>query len=389
MLLKIFKHGSGGSKGVFNYLLGADRKREHARLLRGNIQQTSALIDTLSFTKRYKSGCLSFEEPNIPEAAKEEIMDIFEQTMFAGLDHDQYDITWIEHTDKGRLELNFVIPQVELTTGKRLNPYYYMADKRRLNAFRDVVNFGYGYSDPTDPSKTQVVSYDKSVPDSISRIKMEIDEYLTEQVLSHVIQNRESVVSTLEGMGYQVVRQTKKSISIANPLPNGKRNIRLTGALYAESFSSLDIMSQDKQDKQDEYLQSIPTRHQNAIMTLEKALLIKQSYNDNSYRRDNQPRPRSEDDSSLPMEVIGGILENSPYYIEPKRKPIPTPIVKSDEEERQKVDWTKFFKLTDQEEAQRLKELADLKQLIDESKKRPVVSDAELDTPIKPRRRKP
>lgn len=387
MLLKIFRHGSGGSKGVFNYLLGVDQKREHARLLRGNIQQTSALIDTLEFKQRYKSGCLSFEEVNIPEAAKEEIMDMFEQTMFAGLDHDQYDITWIEHTDKGRLELNFVIPQVELTTGKRLNPYYYMADKKRFNAFRDVVNLGYGYSDPTNPEKTQAVSYNKSVPDSIRMTKMQIDEYLTEQVLNHVIQHRKGIISTLEKIGYQVVRQTKKSISIANPLPNGKRNLRLTGALYAENFSSFDIVSQKKQDKRDEYVQSIPTRHQNALTTLEKALLMKTAYNDSHYRRGNQPRPRAEDNSSLPMEVIGEILESSPYYIEPKLKPTLSPVVHSDEEEQ--VDWAKLFKLTDEQEAQRLKELADLKQLIDESKKRPVEIDKELDTPVKPRRRRP
>lgn len=386
MLLKVFKHGSGGSRGVFNYLLGADQKREHARLLRGNVQQTSALIDTLEFKQRYKSGCLSFEEVNIPETAKEEIMDMFEQTMFAGLDHDQYDITWIEHTDKGRLELNFVIPQVELTTGKRLNPYYYMADKKRFNAFRDVVNLGYGYSDPIDPAKTQAVSYDKSVPDSISMTKMQIDEYLTDLVLNHAIQSRKNIVSTLEEIGYQVVRQTKKSISIANPLPDGKRNLRLTGALYAENFSSFDMVNQKTQDKCDEYVQSISTRHQDALTTLETALSIKQSYNDSHYRRVNQPRPRAEDGSSLPMEVIGEILENSPYYIEPKLKPTLSPIVHGDEEDQ--VDWTRLFKLTDEQEAQRLKELADLKRLIDESKKRPVVSDGGLDIPIRPRRRR-
>ncbi|MEC4460013.1 relaxase/mobilization nuclease domain-containing protein, partial [Klebsiella pneumoniae] len=40
-----------------------------------------------------------------------------------GLDKDQYSILWVEHTDKGRLELNFLIPNTELLTGKRLQPY--------------------------------------------------------------------------------------------------------------------------------------------------------------------------------------------------------------------------------------------------------------------------
>ena len=35
----------------------------------------------------------------------------FEKSLLCGLAHDQYDITWIEHKDKDRLELNFVIPK--------------------------------------------------------------------------------------------------------------------------------------------------------------------------------------------------------------------------------------------------------------------------------------
>ncbi|WP_149022820.1 relaxase/mobilization nuclease domain-containing protein, partial [Salmonella enterica] len=41
----------------------------------------------------------------------------------------QYSILWVEHQDKGRLELNFVIPNMELQTGKRLQPYYDRADR--------------------------------------------------------------------------------------------------------------------------------------------------------------------------------------------------------------------------------------------------------------------
>ncbi|MGK3295905.1 hypothetical protein ACSLNR_28615, partial [Escherichia coli] len=40
-------------------------------------------------------------------------------------------ILWVEHQDKGRLELNFVIPNMELANGKRLQPYYDRADRPR------------------------------------------------------------------------------------------------------------------------------------------------------------------------------------------------------------------------------------------------------------------
>jgi hypothetical protein len=37
----------------------------------------------------------------------------------------------VEHADKGRLELNLLpIPNTELLTGRRLQPYYDRADRR-------------------------------------------------------------------------------------------------------------------------------------------------------------------------------------------------------------------------------------------------------------------
>ncbi|MBW6098867.1 relaxase/mobilization nuclease domain-containing protein [Escherichia coli] len=44
----------------------------------------------------------------------------------------------MEHRDKGRLELNFVIPNMELQTGKRLQPYYDRADRPRIDALADA-----------------------------------------------------------------------------------------------------------------------------------------------------------------------------------------------------------------------------------------------------------
>ncbi|MEY8921596.1 hypothetical protein AB9G80_00255 [Escherichia coli] len=35
----------------------------------------------------------------------------------------------MEHTDKGRLELNFLIPNTELLTGKRLQPWMVLERK--------------------------------------------------------------------------------------------------------------------------------------------------------------------------------------------------------------------------------------------------------------------
>ena len=71
---------------------------------------------------------------------------------------DQYNITWIEHKDKGRLELNFVIPNVELSTGKRLQPFYAPADMGRVDCFKKIINHDYNLHDPDDPENKQLAT---------------------------------------------------------------------------------------------------------------------------------------------------------------------------------------------------------------------------------------
>jgi hypothetical protein len=67
--------------------------------------------------KKYTSGVLSFAEADLPAGQREKLMASFERVLMPGLDKDQYSILWVEHADKGRLELNFLIPNTELLTG--------------------------------------------------------------------------------------------------------------------------------------------------------------------------------------------------------------------------------------------------------------------------------
>ena len=169
MIVQFFSRGKGRGAGPIDYLLGRQRDRPLATLLRGDADETEALINSSLYAKKYTSGCLSFEEGNIDDAQKQALMDSFETCLFAGLDFDQYNCLWVEHLDKGRLELNFVIPNIELTTGKRLQPYYHAADTKRVDAWRTIQNLTYGFSDPDDPFKRQLLSKAKTYPKTHSK----------------------------------------------------------------------------------------------------------------------------------------------------------------------------------------------------------------------------
>ena len=119
MIIKIHSRGVGSGSGPVDYLLGKDRDREDARLDRGDPEQMIQLIDSSQFAQKYTSGVLSFAERDLDEHQKQQIMDSFERTLLPGLDKDQYSVLWVQHQDKDRLELNFVVANVELQSGKK------------------------------------------------------------------------------------------------------------------------------------------------------------------------------------------------------------------------------------------------------------------------------
>lgn len=234
MIVQFFNRGTGCGEGTVDYLLGKDRDREQATLLRGHDQETVALINSLDFEKRYTSGCLSFEEYDIDPEVKRQLMDEFEETLFPGLDKNQYSVLWVEHRDKERLELNFVIPNVELTSGKRLQPYYVGADYHRVDAWKQIKNIEHGFADPDDPARSQSTSLSKDLPvDKKAAVEM-INQAVERAVLSGVVKDRASVVDYLKESGIEIARETQQSISIKDP--EGGRNIRLKGVIYERNF---------------------------------------------------------------------------------------------------------------------------------------------------------
>jgi len=175
MLIKFFKRPPKRSNGVkggsprasMDYLL--NKPEGEVRVLQGHPELSVRLAEAMESANPYSVGCLSFEEADIPEEDKKAIMQKFEESFLAGLNAEQFNICWIEHTDKGRLELNFFIPNVELSTGKRLNLYYDRADRHLAESFKKAINLEYGLTSPDEPQKRQTVSIDKFLTQEYKR----------------------------------------------------------------------------------------------------------------------------------------------------------------------------------------------------------------------------
>ena len=283
MIVKFFKNSGGGSaNATMNYLLGKENDREGARLLSGDPELTKRLSDSLSFQNRYTVGVLSFEEVNLPDDDKRAIMESFESNLLAGLDKDQYNMTWIEHTDKERLELNFVIANVELTTGKRLQPYFDRVDRPLVENWKQVTNHEYGL---TDPQAVKTLNR-QNLPKEVQQLKARIGQVIAHQIEQGNISDRRDIIDTLEQAGFEIARTTDKSISIKNP--DGKRNIRLEGVIYENRQLGKELGEDHSRARQD-YAGTGAERYQTALSKLQRAIEVKQQSNRTSFDREHQP----------------------------------------------------------------------------------------------------
>lgn len=291
MIVKFLKNNGGGSAGAtIDYMLGKDRDREGAILLSGDPDLTARIADNLDLKHRYTVGVLSFEEKNIDEKAKQEIMQSFEKTLLAGLERDQYDITWIEHRDKDRLELNFIIPKVDLHSGKSMNPYFDKVDRDLVNAWKNVTNHQYGLTNPNDPSKKQSHIIANNLPKDKKELSESIGNSLFIELSERHAQgkssNRQDVIQHIESLGLEVARVTPTAISIK--APDGGRNIRLKGEMYEESFGFSEGYRQKKQAEGEQFRAKFDEGAEAERGKLSELTGKKRTFNENRFRRKHE-----------------------------------------------------------------------------------------------------
>ncbi|UKH38136.1 Mobilization protein MobA (plasmid) [Actinobacillus pleuropneumoniae serovar 8 str. 405] len=281
MIVKFFKKRSKGKasscKACVDYLL--NKPDDTAQILQGDPLLSQNIADSLDFNNTYTAGCLSFEEPDLPEQAKREIMARFEKSIFAGLEPEQYNISWVQHTDKGRLELNFVIPNVELTSQKRLQPYYDKADRPLVENFKQVINHEYSLSDPNDPTKKQNMVTKQELPSNKKQALQAITDGLTALATAGHINDRKDVINALERAGFEIARITPKNISIKTD----GQNLRLKGAFYEQDFRFSTDLSSSITERAREYKRDSAERYQTARTRLETAVTKRKQQFERAY----------------------------------------------------------------------------------------------------------
>lgn len=241
MLIKFTGGGRGGGRQVAEYLT-REEGRGHAppEVVRGDMDRTRDLIDSIERQWTYTHGVLSFAAEDAPtEDQQREAMDAFERLAFAGLDPEQYDITWVRHshTESGRTELHFVTPRMELCSGRALNiaPPGWEGTYAPL---RDALNLSHGWARPDDPERARELTQAPERPQEGFRLREGregIHEYLAGLVAAEAVTDRASMVQALREAGLKVTREGKDYITVQDPA-NDER-FRMKGRIYEKDWT--------------------------------------------------------------------------------------------------------------------------------------------------------
>lgn len=240
MLHKIIggKNKSKKVKSCINYLLRKNKINEQQFI---TVLSTTNELDMLNYNQTiaenkkhpYVCGVLSFEESNIDSHLKLQFMKEFEDILFCGIDQDiRPPVMWIQHTDKGRLELNYVTFN-ELANKKAYTVYVDKRDRNLVNSWCEMQNLKLNFTSPfSDPRNKQLIQEPpiNQSPEEINTIT-DLNNKILEMILTGEINNRNELVEHLQNkLNLEITRQGKNYITV---VMSGKSK-RLKGEIYEE-----------------------------------------------------------------------------------------------------------------------------------------------------------
>ncbi|MBU2962077.1 relaxase/mobilization nuclease domain-containing protein, partial [Citreicella sp. C3M06] len=237
MMVKFFAHGQGEVAPAVKYLIDEfvvdyDQHRQPKRdaagkvkrtrrtimpeVLKGHPERMIDLVDAVPHRWKYKLGVLSFAAEDAPtEAQQRQLMEDFEAFACPGLRHDRYRVLWVRHLHVGRVELHFIMPRMDLLTGKALN-IAPPGHEQSFLAFMDLHNRRHGWADPMDPARARDVKSIAEAPER-AQTRAEVNECVQAQVGLGAIHDRVSLLEALKGIGFEIPRAGANYITVADP----------------------------------------------------------------------------------------------------------------------------------------------------------------------------
>jgi len=232
-------------KNSLSYLLRKDKIDEHQYI---KVLSTTSEQDILNFNEYIKSknfahpytaGVLSFEEKYIDEDLKNKIMSEFEEMMFSEIDpNNRPPVLWVQHKDKGRLELNYLTFNA-LADKRAYKTYYHYSDKKLFNAFCEVVNYENNISSVLDVENhkernTLINTLNNKIPKEKKVVIEKIQEEIIAKIITEEINNRNELIDFLTKEKNIIINRTGDNY-ISIKFDKEDKAVRLKGDIYEQN----------------------------------------------------------------------------------------------------------------------------------------------------------
>jgi hypothetical protein len=275
MYFKFLAHGKGDPKKAASYVVDEvdhlNRPRAGVEVLRGDLQVFAAIADSIQNEWLYTSGIIAWSKADNPTDSEiNEVLDDLEKHAFAGLEPHQYHFSAVLHIeDEGSKHVHFLVPRIELESGKALN-IAPPGHEKYFDPLRDYFNYSKGWSRPDDPSlkrDTQVLDHihlqdvaafkASLVGAKVNDVRENISTYLEQRIEFGIIKNRQEVLDALAEIG-QITRVSNNFISLK--LDTSGKAVRLKGALYESDFTIESYFENRKRKENDAAIASRANR---------------------------------------------------------------------------------------------------------------------------------
>jgi hypothetical protein len=241
MIVRIFDSGTSNGESPVRYLLSdtdhtGQTRSEKPEVLWGSPDITIAAINSIQRKHKYISGAIAFRDNEHPSREGcMKIIQAFKETVCPGLDSRHYNSLFVLHQDKGNIEIHFLFPNLEMTTGRRLN--IHPPGPRNIalyDAFTKVMNHELGYEQVIpDPLKLALSDFERRTQDGKRdrNNKLHLHKHLSKAIMTGQIRNRDELCHCLEDeFGLTIPRKGDDYISVK--FPGAQKAKRLRGPLY-------------------------------------------------------------------------------------------------------------------------------------------------------------
>jgi|GEM_PF-6748917 len=253
---------SGGESGIAEYLKGGRKKdRNFTRkeadkrvTLSGDLKVTDSIIKNLEFKENYTHITFAFKEDFVSIDDLKKAVFEFENFVKVAYKNDELNIYAEAHLPKlksyiskngevviRKPHLHIVIPNVNLVTGKYIEPLGYVKKNTHyVDAFQELFNQKNGFESPKDNRRSEF-NLDSSIVARQKNDMFEKNIVEKEEILNYIInkkiENYEELQSYLKTVGTVKVRNENKDNEYFNiKYPHSVKGINLKEFCFSKEF---------------------------------------------------------------------------------------------------------------------------------------------------------